>query len=145
MTIADTSLLDSWIKGLNPKQSEAYEFDGHCVVLAGPGSGKTRVLVSKIARLLGERLSGPRGIACVTFNNEAVRELRNRLAALGLKPGKGLFIGTVHSFCLSCIVAPFGHLFRDDLKREPLVATVRQKAMHHSPLSRCLSKVERWR
>ncbi len=128
MTYAAATLLDSWIEDLNPKQAEAYAFDGHCAVLAGPGSGKTRVLVSKVARLISEKASGPRGVACVTFNNEAVREMRKRLARLGLKPGKRLFIGTVHSFCIACVVAPFGHLFRDDLRQGLInVAGARQK------------------
>ncbi len=51
----------------------------------------------------------------------------NRLGELGLKPSKRLFIGTVHSFCLACVVAPFGHLFREDLKTELVVAGVQQK------------------
>jgi DNA helicase-2/ATP-dependent DNA helicase PcrA len=122
MTSTVTTPLDSWIEDFNPKQAEAYGFDGHCAVLAGPGSGKTRVLVAKVARLISEKASGPRGVACVTFNNEAVREMRKRLAQLGLKSGKRLFIGTVHSFCIACVVAPFGHLFREDLRQGLTVA-----------------------
>ena len=121
------TVLDAWVEDLNSKQTEAYEFDGHCAVLAGPGSGKTRVLVAKVARLLGQRANGPRGVACVTFNNEAVREMRRRLRELGLKPSKRLFVGTVHSFCMASIIAPFGHLFREDLKKELTVAGFGQK------------------
>ena len=121
--------VDAWIEGFNEKQTEAYSFDGHCAVLAGPGSGKTRVLVTKVARLLTQRASGPRGVACITYNNEAVREMRKRLGDLGLKPSKRLFIGTVHSFCLSCVVAPFGHLFREDLPSELVVAGSGQRAL----------------
>jgi len=125
----DTSIvqLDSWVEDFNPKQTEAYEFDGHCAVLAGPGSGKTRVLVAKVARLLSTRTSGPRGVACVTYNNEAVREMRKRLVQLGLRPGKRLFIGTVHSFCIACVIAPFSHLFRKDLSSGLNVAGIRQR------------------
>ena len=129
MTAFAPTTLDAWVKDLNAKQAEAYAFDGHCAVLAGPGSGKTRVLVAKVARLLTQRIDGPRGIACVTFNNEAVREMRNRLGELGFKPSKRLFIGTVHSFCLACVVAPFGHLFRDDLKTELIAAGVQQREL----------------
>lgn len=107
--------LDAWIEDFNLKQSEAYGFDGHCVVLAGPGSGKTRVLAARVARLYSHRVKGPRGIACVTFNHEAVRELRNRLRKLGLNADKRLFIGTVHSFCLTCIVTPFSRLFVENV------------------------------
>ena len=121
--------VDAWTEGFNEKQTEAYSFDGHCAVLAGPGSGKTRVLVTKVARLLTQRASGPRGVACITYNNEAVREMRKRLGDLGLKPSKRLFIGTVHSFCLSCVVAPFGHLFREDLPSELVVAGSGQRAL----------------
>ena len=127
MTESEPTILDAWVENLNAEQAEAYAFDGHCAVLAGPGSGKTRVLVAKVARLLTQRAYGPRGVACVTFNNEAVREMRNRLGELGLKPSKRLFIGTVHSFCLACVVAPFGHLFREDLKTELVVAGLQQK------------------
>ena len=121
------TLLDTWVESLNTSQTEAYAFDGHCAVLAGPGSGKTRVLVAKVARLLTQRASGPRGVACITFNNEAVREMRKRLDGLGLNPSKGLFIGTVHSFCLASVVAPFGHLFREDLASKISVAGFRQQ------------------
>lgn len=121
------SPLDAWVTDFNPKQREAYDFDGHCAVLAGPGSGKTRVLAAKVARLLVQRAYGPRGVACVTFNNEAVREMRKRLTQLGLGRDRRLFIGTVHSFCMACIVAPFGYLLRNDLPPTLAVASTRQK------------------
>lgn len=121
------SLLDAWIEDFNLKQTEAYESDGHCAVLAGPGSGKTRVLAARVARLYSQRVKGPRGVACVTFNNEAVRELRIRLRDLGLNPDKRLFIGTVHRFCLACIVAPLGRLFVEDLDSTLGVAGDTQK------------------
>ena len=127
MIDGSTAQFDGWVEYFNPKQTEAYEFDGHCAVLAGPGSGKTKVLVAKVGRLLRTRISGPRGVACVTYNNEAVREMRKRLVQYGLRPGKRLFIGTVHSFCLACIIAPFGHLFRKDLSSRLNVAGIRQR------------------
>ncbi len=55
--------------------------------------------------------------------------MRKRLGDLGLKSSKRLFIGTVHSFCLACVVAPFGHLFREDLPSDPVVATSRQREL----------------
>jgi DNA helicase-2/ATP-dependent DNA helicase PcrA len=127
VTFIYSSPLDAWVAQFNLKQCEAYEFDGRCAVLAGPGSGKTRVLVAKVARLLSQRACGPRGVACVTFNNETVREMRKRLAQLGFRADKRLFVGTVHSFCLSCVVAPFGHLFIDNLSQALTVASPRQK------------------
>ena len=121
------TVLDAWASAFNAKQEEAYGHDGHCAVLAGPGSGKTRVLVAKVARLFAQRAAGPRGIACVTFNNDAVREMRKRIGEMGLRLDKRLFVGTVHSFCMACIVAPFGHLLRDDLPENLSVAGFRQR------------------
>lgn len=62
----------------NPEQWKAYESKGHCVILAGPGSGKTKVLTVKMARTLAEDVDTPRGIACLTFNTECVRELARK-------------------------------------------------------------------
>ncbi len=91
----------------NPGQWAAYESRGHCVVLAGPGSGKTKTLTTKMARILAEDVHEPRGVACITYNNECARELEDRLAALGVEPGGRVFVGTVHSFSLTQIVLPY--------------------------------------
>ncbi|WP_371867802.1 ATP-dependent helicase [Pseudoduganella rivuli] len=91
----------------NPGQWAAYEARGHCVVLAGPGSGKTKTLTTKMARMLTEDVHAPRGIACITYNNECARELEDRLAALGVLHDKRVFIGTVHSFSLTQIILPY--------------------------------------
>src|SRR5262245_33052996 len=69
---------------LNKSQWDAYDSRGHTVVLAGPGSGKTKTLVTKVARMLHEDVREPRGVACVTFSNECARELERRLADLGV-------------------------------------------------------------
>lgn len=106
----------------NEKQREAYFHNDHCVVQAGPGSGKTATLTMKIMLLLTEHISPPRGLACVTFNNEALREFKNRLKKLGLPPRPNVFLGTVHSFCLSCVIRPYGRLFRPDIPSPPIVA-----------------------
>lgn len=91
----------------NPGQWAAYESTGHCVVLAGPGSGKTKTLTAKMARILAEDVHEPRGVACITYNNECARELEERLAALGVEPSGRVFVGTVHSFSLTQIVLPY--------------------------------------
>ncbi len=91
----------------NPGQWDAYNADRHCVVLAGPGSGKTKTLTIKMARMLAEDVQEPRGIACITYNNECARELERRLGALGVEAGRRVFIGTVHSFSLTQIVLPY--------------------------------------
>jgi DNA helicase-2/ATP-dependent DNA helicase PcrA len=94
----------------NDRQWAAYESKGHCAVLAGPGSGKTKVLTVKMARLLAEDARRPRGIACVTYNTECVRELRRRLDGLGVEESDRVFVGTLHGFCLRHILSPFGAL-----------------------------------
>lgn len=92
----------------NPGQWAAYESTGSCVVLAGPGSGKTKTLTIKLARMLAEDVRAPRGIACITYSNECARELRRRLGDLGVEErDKRVFIGTVHSFALKHIVSPY--------------------------------------
>lgn len=91
----------------NPGQWAAYESTGHCVVLAGPGSGKTKTLTAKMARILAEDVHEPRGVACITYNNECARELEERLASLGVEPSGRVFVGTVHSFSLTQIVLPY--------------------------------------
>jgi len=107
----------------NPGQWNAYESQGHCVVLAGPGSGKTKTLTIKLARLLAEDIEAPRGVACITYNNECARELESRLDALGVEPGNRVFIGTVHSFSLTQIVLPYAKVAGLGLPDEFCVAT----------------------
>jgi DNA helicase-2/ATP-dependent DNA helicase PcrA len=94
----------------NTGQWRAYESHGNCVMLAGPGSGKTKTLTIKMARMLAEDVRPPRGIACITYNNQCARELRKRLGALGVEDGKRAAIGTLHSFCLQHIVLPYARL-----------------------------------
>jgi superfamily I DNA/RNA helicase len=91
----------------NEKQWQAYQSTAHCVLLAGPGSGKTKTLTVKLARMLSEDVNEPRGIACITYNNECARELENRLDALGVAPSGRVFIGTVHSFSLTQVLLPY--------------------------------------
>lgn len=107
----------------NAGQWAAYESRGHCVVLAGPGSGKTKTLTIKMARLLAEDVTEPRGVACITFNNECARELENRLSDLGVEPGRRIFIGTVHSFSLTQIILPYARAARLGLPENFNVAT----------------------
>jgi DNA helicase-2/ATP-dependent DNA helicase PcrA len=106
----------------NPEQRQAYESQGHCVVLAGPGSGKTKTLTIKMARMLKEDVQAPRGIACITFNSECASELRRRLERLGIREGRDVFIGTIHSFCLKHVVVPYGRLAGLDLPEHIAVA-----------------------
>jgi DNA helicase II / ATP-dependent DNA helicase PcrA len=94
----------------NPGQLKVYNATGNCVVLAGPGSGKTKTLTVKMARILAEDVRPPRGVACITYSVECAAELQRRLDQLGVQEGARVFIGTVHSFCLTQILLPFGEL-----------------------------------
>ena len=92
-------------------QFAAYKAVKNTVVIAGPGSGKTTVLTLKVMQLLAEMIYPPRGLACLTYSTEAVREFKSRLVKLGLEKRKNVFLGTVHSFCLSEIITPFAALY----------------------------------
>lgn len=69
----------------NAGQWEAYESTGNCVVLAGPGSGKTKTLTLRVARMLNKDIRPPRGLACLTYSNECAREIKKRLETLGVE------------------------------------------------------------
>ena len=111
----------------NEGQWEAYESTSHCVVLAGPGSGKTKVLTIKLARMIAEDVHVPRGIACITYNNECARELEARLGVLGVESRGRVFIGTVHSFALTQIILPYVKTAGIDLPDPFRVATQAQQ------------------
>ena len=111
----------------NPGQWAAYNSTGHCVLLAGPGSGKTKTLTIKMARILAEDVQEPRGVACITYNNECARELAVRLDALGVQRRNRVFIGTVHSFALTQIVLPYARTAQIGVPDNFRVATTAQQ------------------
>ena len=93
--MSDMTFLDL----LNPEQREAVTYSGkRLLILAGAGSGKTRVITTKIAWLVANGIASPTEILAVTFTNKAAREMNDRVAALA--PGaRGALIRTFHSFC----------------------------------------------
>ena len=90
----------SLLKGLNERQREAVTSPlGNTLILAGAGSGKTKVLVSRIAWLIEEKHLSPHAIVAVTFTNKAAGEMRARLSSMLSTPVLGLWVGTFHGLC----------------------------------------------
>jgi len=88
-----------YLAGLNPEQREAVEsLDGPLLVLAGAGTGKTRVLTTRIAHILATRRAHPSQILAVTFTNKAAREMKNRIGEMIGDVAEGMpWLGTFHS------------------------------------------------
>ena len=89
------------IEGLNDKQKEAVlSTSGPCLVIAGAGSGKTKVLTHKIAYLMQEKNVKPWNILAITFTNKAANEMKERVEKLVGEVAKDMWIGTFHSICV---------------------------------------------
>ncbi|MEL4320633.1 UvrD-helicase domain-containing protein [Leifsonia sp. YIM 134122] len=87
--------------GLNPPQREAVEYRGPALlIVAGAGSGKTRVLTHRIAGLIETREAWPSQILAITFTNKAAAEMRERVSALLGQASEGMWISTFHSACV---------------------------------------------
>jgi DNA helicase-2/ATP-dependent DNA helicase PcrA len=92
--------MSALLAGLNLQQEEAVTLPSqHALVLAGAGSGKTRVLTTRIAWLVQSGLSSPAGILAVTFTNKAANEMKARLGAMLAVNTRSMWVGTFHGLC----------------------------------------------
>ena len=103
--------LEDALKSLSGVQRQAVRHDsGALLVLAGPGSGKTRVLTTRIARLLHEAPDEPFRVLALTFTNRAADEMRERIERMASEAEQRLFIGTFHAFCADVLRQHGQHL-----------------------------------
>ncbi len=120
------------LQNLNPPQREAVTAtEGPLLILAGPGSGKTRVIAHRIAYLVGERKVAPWRIVSVTFTNKAAREMRQRVVAHLGDDANDLVLGTFHAICArllridgECIGLPRSFNIYDDADQMALIKRV---------------------
>jgi len=91
----------NYLSNLNNNQKEAIlNTEGPCLIVAGAGSGKTKVLTTRVVHIIKEKKAWPNQILCVTFTNKAAREMQNRIAAfLNEKISSLPWLGTFHSVC----------------------------------------------
>ncbi len=93
-----------YLEGLNEPQHDAVmAIDGPVLVLAGAGTGKTRVLTTRLGHLLATGKAAPWNILSVTFTNKAAKEMQDRVAKVIGRPVEGMWIGTFHSVCVKIL------------------------------------------
>ncbi|CAM4274227.1 DNA helicase Rep [Vibrio agarivorans] len=141
---------------LNPAQDEAVKYvSGPCLVLAGAGSGKTRVITNKIAYLVQQCGYKARNIAAVTFTNKAAREMKERVGqTLGTGESKGLMVSTFHTLGLNLIKREYKHLglkasfsLFDDQDQLALLKELTEKQLDGDKdlLRQLLSTISNWK
>ncbi|SHG03617.1 DNA helicase Rep [Vibrio gazogenes] len=141
---------------LNPRQDEAVKYiSGPCLVLAGAGSGKTRVITNKIAYLVQQCGYKARNIAAVTFTNKAAREMKERVAqTLGKKESRGLMVSTFHTLGLNIIRREYkalglkaGFSLFDDQDQLALLKALTEKQIDGDKdlLRQLLSTISNWK
>ncbi|KQA22773.1 ATP-dependent DNA helicase Rep [Vibrio metoecus] len=141
---------------LNSRQDEAVKYvSGPCLVLAGAGSGKTRVITNKIAYLVQQCGYKARNIAAVTFTNKAAREMKERVAqSLGKAESRGLMVSTFHTLGLNIIRREFkalglkaGFSLFDDQDQLALLKELTEKQLDGDKdlLRLLLSTISNWK
>ncbi len=145
-----------YLARLNPEQREAVEtLDGPLLVLAGAGTGKTRVLTTRFAHLLLTGRAAPGQVLAVTFTNKAAREMRDRIAALIGRPVEGLWLGTFHALCARLLrryaeraglTPSFTILDADDqLRLLKQVMEAERVDTKRCPPAQLLAEIQRWK
>jgi DNA helicase-2/ATP-dependent DNA helicase PcrA len=145
-----------YLARLNPEQREAVQtVDGPLLVLAGAGTGKTRVLTTRFAHILLTGRAKPNQVLAVTFTNKAAREMRERVAAMLGGPVEGLWLGTFHALCarmlrrhaeLVGLTSSFNILDTDDQLRllKQVMATLGLDAKRWAPPA-VMALIQRWK
>ena len=89
----------NYLSNLNNKQREAIiDLEGPCLIVAGAGSGKTKVLTTRVVHIIKQKKAWPNQILCVTFTNKAAKEMQNRItSSLNQKISSLPWLGTFHS------------------------------------------------
>lgn len=132
--------MTSFLQTLNPEQKEAVcTLKGRLLILAGAGSGKTRVLTTRMAYLIQEKGISPSSILGLTFTNKAAQEMRHRLAGLLSKPlAAEVNLCTFHSFCMQVLREEIHHLgftrnfsLYDEKDLERLVKLIARDMLEH--------------
>ena len=145
-----------YLARLNPEQRAAVEtVDGPLLVLAGAGTGKTRVLTTRFAHILMTGRAAPGQVLAVTFTNKAAREMRERVSAILGRPAEGLWLGTFHALCARMLrrhaeyvglTSNFGILDADDQLRllKQVMEAARVDAKRWAPPA-LMAVIQRWK